>query len=156
MKPILSRTLIGLAGAWLTGVALPLSAQDQAPPTAAFVTPATLEEKKIQSAGEFAIDRLAVSMVNEVRGALAAGTPEEAVDICHLTGLPTRGIIPGLPRIVAVKFTSLKIRAPANKPDDADKLALDYFDHAPGVGTAPPRALVQRIDAPDSDPEWRV
>ena len=156
MKPVLFRTVFIVAGTLLAGAAWSLSAQDQAAPSAVFVTPATPEEKKIQSAGEFAIDRLAVSMVNEVRSALALGKPEDAVDMCHLTGLAKNGVIPGLPRIIAVKFTSLKIRTSANLPDAADKLALDYFDHTPGTATSPPQPLVQRIDAPDSAPEWRV
>jgi hypothetical protein len=156
MKPALLRTVLVMSGALLPGAAFTLSAQDQEAPRAVFVTPATPEEKKIQGAGEFAIDRLAVSMANEVRGALAMGNLEDAVDICHLTGLAKKGTVPGLPRIIAVKFTSLKIRTPANTPDAADKLALDYFDRTPAAGSAPAPLLVQRIDAPDSEPEWRV
>ena len=122
-----------------------------------FVTPATPAEREIQSTGENAIDRLAVAMVNEVRGALASGSPEDAVDICHLQGLASNGgVLPGMPRISAVKLTSLKVRSPDNAPDAADKLALASIDRTMAAGDAPPKILLQRIDGPDNTPEWRV
>jgi hypothetical protein len=156
MKPASFRIVLGISGALLAGAALPLSAWSQEAPRAVFVTPATPAEKEIQGVGDFAIDRLMLTMVNEVKVALDSGTPQEAVDMCHLTGLATSGPIPGLPRINAIKFTSQKIRTSANTPDAADKLALDYFGQTPVVGAAQSHSLVQRIDTPNSEPEWRV
>jgi len=156
MKPAHFRTVLSMTGALLTGAALPLSAWSQEAPRAVFVTAATPAEKEIQGAGEYAIDRLMLTMLNEVKFALDSGTPQEAVDMCHLTGLAKSGAIPGLPRINAVKFTSQKIRNSANTPDDADKLALAYFGQAPAAGAAQSYTLVQRIDSPNTEPEWRV
>lgn len=158
MKPIVFRTVLGMAGALLAGVAFSVSAQGQEAPHAVIVNPTTPAQKDVQRTGEAAIDRLAVSMVNEVRSALGGGEPEDAVDICHLKALPTTpgAIISGMPRIAAVKFTSLKARASENMPDASDKLALDYIDHALNSGNAAPGVVVQRIDTPDSPVEWRV
>jgi len=156
MKSILFRTALGMSGALLMGAALPLTASGQEAPKAVFITPATPAEKEIQAAGDYAIDRLMLTMMNEVKFALDSGSPQEAVDMCHLTGLAKSGPIPGLPRISAAKFTSLKIRNSANTPDDADKLALDFFGQTPVAGPTQSHSLVQRIDTPNSEPEWRV
>jgi hypothetical protein len=159
MKPIVARSVLGVTGTFLAGVVFSVCLHGQeVPPKAVIVTPTSPAQKDVQSIGEAAIDRLAVSMVNEVRSALGGGEPEDAVDICHLKALPTipGGIISGMPRIAAVKFTSLKIRASENMPDAADKAALDYIDHALNRGNAAPTVVVQRIDTPDSPVEWRV
>jgi hypothetical protein len=158
MKPLLFRTLIGLAGTFLAGVALPISTRGQEePPKATFVTPSTDQEKEIQVLGEAAIDRLAVSMTNEVKSALNGLSPEEAVDMCHLKGLPSSGPpIRSMPRITAVKFTSLRIRQSDNAPDAADKVALEYINHLINVGDSPPKVLVQKVEVADGSPVWRV
>lgn len=158
MKPIIFRSVLGMAGMLLVPFALSVSAQGQPASNAVIVTPSSPAQKEVQRIGETAIDRLAVSMVNEVRSALRGGEPEDAVDICHLKALPTTpgAMINGMPRIIAIKFTSLKIRASDNMPDPSDKLVLDYIDHALRSGNAAPGVIVQRIETPDSPPEWRV
>ena len=157
MKPNLLLTVLGVAGTLLISATLPGSARGQDAPRAAFVTPATPAERDILGTGERAIDRVAVSLVNEVRAALSAGEPEDAVDMCHLKGLTANGgRVSGMPRVSGVKFTSLKLRAHENMPDAADKLALEEIARTLGAGDSPPKALVQRIDTADSTPEWRV
>jgi hypothetical protein len=157
MKTLLFRTALGFAGTLLAGIALPLTSRGQEPVKTTFVTPATPAELEIQAIGEAAIDRLAVSMMNEVKSALNGLSPEEALDMCHLKGLPSSGPpIRSMPRITAVKFTSLKIRQSDNAPDAADKVALEYVDHAIAIGDAPPKVLVQKVEAPDSPVVWRV
>jgi hypothetical protein len=159
MKPalFLFRALLGMAGTLLIGAALPGSARGQDVPRATFVTPATPGEQDIQSLGERAIDRIAVSLINEVRLALSAGEPEDAIDMCHLKGLSANGgTVSGLPRVSGAKLTSLKIRAHDNAPDAGDKLALDLVARTLANGDAPPKVLVQRIDTSDGAPEWRV
>jgi mono/diheme cytochrome c family protein len=133
----------------------PACGQDH--PAAVFVEPATPETKEILGAGEYAINRLATTMVGELRTALAKGGPEDAIGTCHLKALPmTGGRITGLPRIKAFKLTSLLLRSTANAPDAADQLALDRVDRALNAGDAPPKLLLQRIDAPGAAPAWRV
>jgi len=144
------------------GVALALSALAAAPaantPTvsAAFVDPDAPEHTEIRDVGERAINRLGVTLVNEVTVAVAKGGATKAVDVCHLKALPLTGeIIAGMPRITAVKRTSQKLRNPANAPDEAEKLALAKVEKELAAGRLP-KVLVQRIDLPGGKPEWRV
>jgi hypothetical protein len=117
----------------------------------------TPEVAEIRKLGENAINRLAVTLVREVTSATAKSGPEGAVDVCHLKALPiTQGSIAGLPRITAVKRTSLKLRSPANAPDAAEQLVLDHINKLLEYGDAPPSLLVQRVEPADAAPEWRV
>ncbi len=151
------RAALCFASVFLTGRIFAASTDSRQAPHAVFINPSSPEEKEIQSTGEYTINRLAMTMVNELRAALAKGPAEDAIAICHLKSLPmTGGKITGLPRITAIKRTSLKVRAPGNAPDEADKLALDYIDRALNAGESPPKLLLQRIDASGSTPEWRV
>ena len=158
MKSIVSRPMLHLAGSCLLGAALALGVRGQDAPKAVIVAPTTPQQVEVQRIGETAIDRLAVSLVNEVRSALRGGDPTDALDFCHLKALPTTpgAIITGMPRIIAVKFTSLKIRSHENLPDASDKLVLDYIDQTLKSGNAAPGVVVQRVDVPYSQPEWRV
>jgi len=158
MKPLLFRILLALASTLLAGITLPVVVQGQVePPKTSFITPSTSEEREIQALGEAAIDRLAVSMMNEVKTTLKGMSPEEAVDMCHLKGLPSSGPpIRSMPRITAVKFTSLKLRQSDNAPDAADKLALDHINELISAGGTTPKVLVQKVESAESSPTWRV
>jgi len=124
---------------------------------ARFIPEDAPEVAEIRRLGEDAINRLAVTMVREVAGAIARDGPEAAVDVCHLKALPmTNGTVAGLPRITAVKRTSLKLRNPANAPDAADQLALDHIRQQMENGDAPSPLLIQRVEPPSAPPEWRV
>ena len=143
-------------------LAVPLASAGFAAETAAavnarFITTDTPESAEVRRVGEDAINRLAFTLVREVSSALAKDGPEAAVDVCHLKALPvTNGAITGLPRITAVKRTSLKLRNPANAPDDADQLALDFIKQQLDNGDSPEALLVQRVETPAAAPEWRV
>jgi hypothetical protein len=172
MKTPLVRTALGLAGAVLIGVALPSLLRAQSPatpaprpetaapspatPTTRFINPSTPQELEIQALGEKAIDRLTLSLMNEVRSTLAGCEPEDVVDMCHLKGLPAGNPIRSMPRITSVKFTSLKIRQPDNAPDPADQLALDYVDRTLKAGDAQPKVLLQKVEVADGSPSYRV
>lgn len=155
MKPSL-KTLCTLIFA-ATAVT-PAAMADSAPALKArFVTDNTPEVAEVRRLGEDAINRLAVTFVREVTSAVAKDGPEGAVDACHLKALPvTNGTIAGLSRITAMKRTSLKLRNPANAPDAAEQLALDYIRQQMENGEAPSPVLVQRVEIPASAPEWRV
>jgi len=145
-----SQVLFGLV------TAAALSAADSAPLSAEFVDPEAAENVGVREAGERAINRLGLTLVNEVSVAVAKGGAEKAIDVCHLRALPLTGeILAGMPRITAVKRTSLKLRNPANAPDAAEQLALQRVAQDLQNGTLP-KVLVQRIDGPGGKPEWRV
>ena len=129
----------------------------EAPVKSAFITVDTPESAEVRKLGEAAINRLAVRMVHEVNTALANGEPERAVDTLHLRDLPmTNGTVAGLPRITALKRTSLRLRSPGNAPDAADQLALEEVLRQLESGDAAPSVLVQRAELPPAAPEWRV
>jgi len=169
MKPRFVRVVLGFACLLLAGVALPALLRAQGPDTSApppppaadtpgakFINPTTPQELEIQGLGERAIDKLTISLVNEVKSALGGCEPEDAVDMCHLKALSSTNPIRSMPRITGVKFTSLKIRQSDNAPDVADKLALDYIDRLMQAGDAPPKVLVQKVESPDGSPTYRV
>lgn len=124
--------------------------------TATFVDADAPEHAEIRNLGEHAINRLGYTLSNEVAVAVSKKGPEKAIEVCHLKALPLTGeIIAGMPRITAVKRTSLKLRNPANAPDEAEKQALERVEKGIEKGVLP-KVLVQRIDRPEAKPEWRV
>lgn len=124
---------------------------------ARFVADDSPEAAEVRQLGEDAINRLATTLVREVTTAMAKEGPAGAVEVCHLKAVPiTNGTIAGLPRITALKRTSLKLRSPANAPDAAEKLVLDHIRQLLENGDPPPPLLVQRVEAPNAAPEWRV
>lgn len=125
-------------------------------PAAEFIDADSPEAAEVRSLGERAINRLAVTLVNEVAVAVSKSGAEKAVDVCHLKALPLTGeIVSGMPRITAVKRTSLRLRNPANAPDAAEQLALDRVQKDLESGTLP-KVLVQRLDLAAGRREWRV
>lgn len=131
-------------------------AADAPEPTARFVDPEAPEHAEVRALGENTINRLAFTLVNEVRIAMSKGGAEKAVDQCHLKALPLTGeIIKGQPRITAVKRTSLKLRNAANTPDAAEKLALAKVERGIENGVLP-KVLLQQVDLPGGKSEWRV
>jgi len=154
MKPRL-HLLVALAGT--AALVSPLRAADPAPAVQARIIAADNPEvADIRQAGETAITRIAYNLVREVNTALAKDGPEAAADICHLKDLPmTKGTVGGMPRITALKLTSLKVRSGNNAPDSADKQVLAYIQDQMNNGDAPASLLIQRVEGPGT-PEWRV
>jgi Protein of unknown function (DUF3365) len=115
------------------------------------------EVAEVRQLGENAINQLANTLVREVNTALAKDGAEGAVDVCHLKTVPmVKGTVAGLPRITAMKRTSLRLRSPANTPDAAEQQVLDFIRQEMESGENPPPLLVQRVDNPPAAPEWRV
>lgn len=142
----------------LAGSATAADTPGQAMPAivATFVDPDAPENAEIRTLGERAINRIGVTLINEVSVAVAKSGAEKAIDVCHLKALPLTGeIIAGMPRITAVKRTSLRLRNPANAPDEAEKLALNKVQEDLTTGILP-KVLVQRLDRPGEKSEWRV
>lgn len=111
---------------------------------------------EIRALGERAINRLAITLVNEVAVASKKG-PENAVEVCHLKALPLTGeVVAGMPRITAAKRTSLRLRNPANAPDEAELLALRSVERDIERGKAPAQLLLQKVTQPGGGTEWRV
>lgn len=126
--------------------------------TAILVDPSAPEVTAIRQAGEAATTAVATKLIATLTTALANGGPVKAVDVCHLRALGlTTEKLPAHPLVVSVKRTSLRLRNPANAPDDAERLALDHVAKLVDRGEPPPAVLVQRVDkTPTAAPEWRV
>lgn len=121
-----------------------------------FIDPASPEARSYRVAGEYAIDRLVMTMITDSARAVLSGKEAEALDTFHLKDVPMKnGTVAGLPRIGAVKFTSLKLCNPDNAPDPAEQAALKNVQ-TELEGGVPPRILVQRIEGPTGTAEWRV
>jgi hypothetical protein len=96
-------------------------------------------------------------MLSEVNRVLAKKGPAAAIDDLHLKDLKLPPAAAGAWRINNFKRTSLRVRNPANVPDNADLAALMSIQTAMADGNTPPNVLVQRVDAAAGAPaEWRV
>ena len=159
MKSLLLLVPLFIAAAHAASNVPPASASPPAASDlkAAFVDPNSQEVAEIRTLGERAINRVGVSMVNEATAAVAKQGAQKALDVCHLKTLPKTGkVIDDMPRITAVKRTSLQLRSPANAPDAADQLALKKVQFDLEHDQTPPKVLIQRIDLPGGQREWRV
>lgn len=124
---------------------------------AVFVDPNSSEVAEIRTLGERAVNRVGVSLVNEVNAAIKKDGLEKAVDVCHLKNVPSAGkVIEDMPRITALKRTSLQLRNPANAPDAADLMALNRVQSALKGDEEPPKVLVQKVELGGGKIEWRV
>ncbi|MBM3853388.1 MAG: DUF3365 domain-containing protein [Verrucomicrobia bacterium] len=124
--------------------------------SARFVDPEAPEHKELCNLGERAIDRLVASLAGEAMLAVQKSGAEVALEVCHLKALPLTGqIISDLPRITAVKRTSLRLRNPANAPDASELAALKQVEKSLESGVLP-KVLLQQIAQRDGQTEWRV
>ena len=140
----------------LVAALTPVAAADSSEVTTSFIDPDSADVREIREIGERAINRIGVTLINEVTVAVAKHGAEKAVDVCHLKALPLTGeIISGVPRVTAVKRTSLRLRNPANRPDAAEVVALARVEKDIGSGVLP-KLLIQKIESPGQKPEWRV
>jgi hypothetical protein len=124
--------------------------------TAEFVALDAPEAAEIRAIGERAISRIAYSLVSEVTVAVGKQGAAAALVECHLKYIPISGrVIEDMPRITALKRTSLRLRNPANAPDAADELALRKVARELDAGN-PPRLVLQRVQLAGGANEWRV
>lgn len=111
----------------------------------------------IRRTGEDWISRVGQQLAGEVNRVLASQGTEEAVGLLHLKKFPLPAASPGKPFVTAVKRTSLRVRDPANAPDNADLAALLSIQKELMDGNTPPKVLVQQVAATATHPfEWRV
>lgn len=154
-----SRTRLGGALVLFTAILIgcALRAEDgPANSEATFVDPDSADARSYRVAGEYAIDRLMMTLITDSSAAVARQTEVAALKTFHLKDVPMKnGTFGGLPRITAFKLSSLQVRNPTNAPDAAELAALNRVRVALDIGN-PPRVLVQKIVAPGGTTEWRV
>jgi len=150
-----TRLLLGL----LAGGALTCTAAELVRPNdsqISWIEPTDPSVNAIRQTGERMIDRVGHMMIYEVERTVADKGLATAVATVHLKDLTLPKAEPDQPRVTAVKRTSLNLRNPANKPDEADQAALELIDTALHNGSDVPAVLVQRLDRPGAATEWRV
>ncbi|MFI5356506.1 MAG: DUF3365 domain-containing protein [Opitutales bacterium] len=134
-----------------------LSAEPAPAMKATFVDANSPAVSEVRQYGEYAINRIGVSLLAEVNDALEKMSPEAAVDVCHLKYLKaSHGTLAGLPRIATFKLTSLKVRNPADRPDAAEQIVLEIVRQQLENGDSPAPLLVQRVEPAQGPAEWRV
>lgn len=112
---------------------------------------------EIRRLGEAMIQRAGNNLISEVNRVISTKGPEAGIEELHLKQLKLPAGVPGQPRVTALKRTSLKVRNPANLPDNADLAALMTIQSALADGDTPPKVLVQQLAAEGAEPaEWRV
>jgi hypothetical protein len=121
-----------------------------------FVDPDDPAVTAIRLVGLRTIDQSGNALVGEVKRVLATTSPAMAVGMFHLKEykLPLAGR--GEPAVTALRRTSLRLRNPANTPDEADLAALKKIQSELEAGDSVSPVLVQRITLPNQPVEWRV
>lgn len=124
---------------------------------AEIVQPDTPETILIARTGDNALRWLGARMVYEIRAALAKGSPEAAIEICHLKTI-SKGdqVLPGMPSVTAFKCTSLRPLRAANAPDAAERAVLEEMRQDIAAGTPPGESILQRVTLADGTVNFRV
>lgn len=138
------------------GALLPSPAAGADSPPHVFVDPDDPRVAFIRQAGERAIDHSGNALLLEVRRTLADAAPALAIGRMHLKDYKPPPPPRGLPLVTEIRRTSLRIRNPANTPDEADLAALHRIEREIERGDAVSNLLVQRVTLPGQTPEWRV
>ena len=129
--------LLGLA---FSGI-LVASGCQKGPPD---VTPE--EGTRVVQIAEPAAGELIRTLVSRVTGAVEEGGAAHAVDFCSMDALPvTRLVEAGLEDDLALKRTSFRYRNEANAPDEAEEMALRYFENQLLAEGVAPAHYVQRV-----------
>jgi hypothetical protein len=105
-------------------------------------------------ASRAAIQQFAQSLQGELRAALDAGGPPQAIEICH-TRAPEIARQVSRERGVEISRTSLKIRNPDNAPDAWEREVLEQFDARRAAGENPAHIEAQAIYVRGDQKEYR-
>lgn len=129
--------LLGLA---FSGILVASGCQEGLPD----VTPE--EGTRVVQIAEPAAGELMRTLVSRVTGAVEEGGAAHAVEFCSMDAIPiTRLVEDGLEGDLALKRTSFRYRNEANAPDEAEELALRYFEEQMLAGGETPAHYVQRV-----------
>ena len=110
------------------------------------------EEDRVVELAEPVVVELQRTLVASLTAAMEDGGPVNAIDFCSTEALPlTQQIQAGFPDGLDLKRTSFRYRNPENAPDEAEELALVYFEEAAQGGGTVPSSYVQKV----SDQEFR-
>jgi hypothetical protein len=104
------------------------------------------EGSRVLQVAEPAANALLRTLVDHLTTALEDGGPREAAEFCSIEAMPlTRMSEAGLEQGMALKRTSFRYRNPDNAPDQAEEMALRYFEEAILDGGPLPAHFIQRV-----------
>ncbi len=110
------------------------------------------EEDRVVELAEPVVVELQRNLVASLTAAMEDGGPVNAIGFCSTEALPlTHQVQAGFPGGLDLKRTSFRYRNPENAPDEAEELALLYFEEAVQGGGTVPSSYVQKV----SDQEFR-
>lgn len=106
------------------------------------------EEKLVVDLAEPIVAELQRSLVTHLTAAMQEGGPVNAIGFCSTEALPlTQQVQAGFEQGLELKRTSFRYRNVDNAPDEAEELALLYFEEAAGGGRTVPSRYVQKVSA---------
>ncbi|MGW8265190.1 MAG: Tll0287-like domain-containing protein [Longimicrobiales bacterium] len=134
------RKAIGLLACAIPGILAASGCQQGLPD----VTPE--EGTRVVQMAEPAAGELLRTLVNRLTAAIEEGGAAHAVDFCALDAIPiTRLVEAGLEGDLALKRTTFRYRNESNAPDEAEELALRYFEEQLLTEGEAPSHYVQRV-----------
>ncbi len=136
MKAFL-RLMTGLAAVALAGCER--SGEEGSPPDAEDSrSPGAGEVAHVRETGGAAARLLMESLGGQLKGALQAGGPVNAIEVCRQTAIPLTDAVGVNLEGVRVRRTTLKPRNPANAPDEIDRRVLEGM-----AATASPEPVIE-------------
>jgi hypothetical protein len=111
---------------------------------------------EISALGESVIADAANAILVEVRHEVASKSAAKAIDVMHIKNYRLPAHVPGKPAVTALRWTSLRVRNPANAPDPAEMAVLKLIQRQLELGDAVDRVIVQKIEVARQPAEWRV
>jgi len=120
-----------LIGAWLAGLALLLSGCGAKAPEGAEASPSDAAElARVETLGQEAAAALMQSLGGQLKAAMEAGGPVEAMTVCQSVAQPLTAATGAGIEGVEIRRTSLRPRNPLNAPDETDRAALAAMEAA--------------------------
>lgn len=138
-----------------TGLALPLVTVVALTSSALAIPDHEDDAAFIEQRAQQATQRLAKALASRLKASMRAGGPLAAIDTCHVEApgiTETTGEAEGL----VVARTALRVRNPANTPDEWEQTQLERFSTALAEGAAPGSlSALERVDTGGGDHVWR-
>lgn len=138
-----------------TGLALPLVTVVALSSSALAIPDHEDDAAFIEQRAQQATQRLAKALASRLKASMRAGGPLAAIDTCHVEApgiTETTGEAEGL----VVARTALRVRNPANTPDEWEQTQLERFSTALAEGAAPGSlSALERVDTGGGDHVWR-
>lgn len=138
-----------------TGLALPLVTVVALSSSALAIPDHEDDAAFIEQRAQRATQRLAKALASRLKASMRAGGPLAAIDTCHVEApgiTETTGEAEGL----VVARTALRVRNPANTPDEWEQTQLERFSTALAEGAAPGSlSALERVDTGGGDHVWR-